>query len=93
MFGIAIGAIFAGPISETVGRNPIYIGSRVLHLGFLLGTALAGNLATQLACRLLAGLGASIILAIHGASIADIFGPEGRSLAFPLVALSSFIGT
>jgi MFS transporter, DHA1 family, multidrug resistance protein len=91
VFGTATGAIFAGPISETVGRNPFYLGSRVLHLTFIHGSALAPNLTTQLVCRFLAGLGASIILAIHGASIADIFGPEGRSLTFPPVALSSFL--
>lgn len=92
VYGVAIGALFAGPISETVGRNPIYIGSRVVHLAFILGTALSPNIATQISCRFLAGLGASIILAIHGASIADIFGPEGRNLAWPLVATASFLG-
>lgn len=92
VFGIAFGAIFAGPIAETVGRNPIYICSRILQVAFILGTALARNIATQMVCRFLAGLGASIILAIHGASVADLFGPEGRSYAWPLVALGSFLG-
>lgn len=92
VYGVAIGALFAGPISETVGRNPIYLGSRVVHLAFILGTALAPNIATQIACRFIAGLGASIILAIHGASIADLFGPEGRNLAWPFVATASFLG-
>jgi len=92
VWGIAVGALSAGPISETVGRNPIYLLSRIVHLGFILGSALAPNLGTQLPCRFLAGLGASIILSIHGASIADIFGPEGRSLAWPFVSLGSFAG-
>jgi MFS transporter, DHA1 family, multidrug resistance protein len=29
-FGLALGSLFAGPISETVGRNPIYV--RASHL-------------------------------------------------------------
>lgn len=93
VFGIASGALFAGPITETVGRNPVYIGGRIVHLVFILGTALAQNITTQLFCRFFAGIGASTILAIHGASIADLFGQEGRSLAWPLVALWSFLGT
>ncbi|KHJ32287.1 putative mfs dha1 multidrug resistance protein [Erysiphe necator] len=93
VFGIASGALFAGPITETVGRNPVYIGGRLIHLIFILGTALAQNISTQLICRFFAGIGASTILAIHGASIADLFGQEGRSLAWPFVALWSFLGT
>jgi len=92
VWGIALGALAAGPISETVGRNPIYTLSRLFHLCFILGSALAPNLATQLVCRFLAGLGASIISAIHGASVADVFDANGRSWAWPWVALSSFLG-
>lgn len=92
VIGIATGALAAGTIAETVGRNPIYIVSRIFHLCFILGSALAPNLGAQLAFRFLAGLGASIILAIHAASLADVFGPHERSLAGPFVALGSFLG-
>lgn len=40
-FGLATGSIFAGPIAETVGRNPVYVFSRCLHVVWLLGAALA----------------------------------------------------
>lgn len=92
VFGIAIGALLAGPITESVGRNPIYIYGRLLHLFFIIGTALVQNVTTQIICRLLAGLGASTVLSIHGASVADVFGQEGRSLAWPYVAIWSFLG-
>lgn len=93
VFGIAAGALLTGPITETVGRNPIYIVGRVIHFFFILGTALAKNSATQMSCRFFAGLGASTILAVHGASIADLYGQEGRGIIWPLVALWSFFGT
>ncbi|KAI9825539.1 MAG: hypothetical protein M1819_000531 [Sarea resinae] len=92
-FGIAFGALFAGPIAETVGRNPIYVLSRCLHVVWLLGAALAPNFGAQCVFRLFAGLSASILLAIHAASIADIFGPLERTVAWPLIALASFWGT
>lgn len=121
--GIAVGALFAGPISETVGRNPIYIGSRIWNAIWLLVVALATNFGTYCAARFLAGTGGesasnfqafafviemfymnnlryrattnrcstgSIILAIHAASIADLYDPVDRSLAWPTVAMASF---
>ena len=92
VFGIATGALISGPVSEIVGRNPIYIGSRLSYLAFILGTALAKNLGMQIPFLFLAGLGASIILAIHGASIADMFDAKARSLVWPFIASASFLG-
>lgn len=92
VIGIAAGALFAGSVAETTGRNPIYIVSRCMHLAFILGSALAPHLGAQVAGRFLAGLGASTILAIHAASIADIFEARDRSLAWPFVASASFFG-
>ena len=112
-FGLAAGSVFAAPIAETVGKNPIYVLSRCLHVVWLLGVALAPdfgyvgivvlscvlpfanfhNLRGQCVFRLLAGLSASILLAIHAASIADLFGPVQRTIAWPSIALASFWGT
>ena len=30
LIGFGVGALFAGPISETIGRNPVYIATREL---------------------------------------------------------------
>ena len=92
-FGLAIGAIAAGPISETVGRLPVYVYSRILHFAWLIGAALAPNFGAQCVFRLFAGLSGSILLAIHAASVADIFGPVYRTVAWPIIALASFWGT
>jgi hypothetical protein len=67
-FGIAVGALFAGPISETVGRNPIYVGSRIWNVIWLAVAAPAPNFGTYCVSRFFAGTGGSIILAIHGKS-------------------------
>ena len=63
-----------------------------MNFAFIGASAAAPNFGAQLICRYLAGLGASTILAIHGASIADIFGPKGRSWVWPFVASASFYG-
>lgn len=92
-FGLALGSLFAGPISETVGRNPVYVISRCFHVVWLVGAALAPNFGAQCVFRFLAGVSGSILLAIHAASTADIFGPVHRTLAWPVIALASFWGT
>lgn len=92
-FGIALGSLFAGPISETVGRNPVYVVSRILHVAWLLGAALSPNFGAQCAFRFLAGLGGSTLLCIHGASVADMYNPIERTWAWPLMSLASFAGT
>ncbi|KAK5126147.1 hypothetical protein LTR85_011503 [Meristemomyces frigidus] len=92
-FGLAAGSLLAGPIAETVSRNPIYVVSRCLHVAWLVGVALAPNFGAQCVFRLLAGLSGSVLLAIHAASVADIFGPTYRTVAWPIIALASFWGT
>lgn len=92
-FGLAAGSLLAGPIAETVGRNPVYVVSRCFHVVWLIGAALAPNFGAQCVFRLFAGFSGSILLAIHAASIADIYGPVYRTLAWPLIALASFYGT
>ena len=92
-FGIAVGALFAGPISETVGRNPIYVGSRIWNVIWLAVVAPAPNFATYCVARFLAGTGGSIIMASHAASIADLYDPIDRTLAWPIVAMASFSST
>lgn len=92
-FGLAVGSLFAGPTSETFGRNPVYVVSRIFHVCWLVGAALAPNFGAQCVFRFLAGLSGSVLLAIHAASTADIFGPVHRTIAWPVIALASFFGT
>lgn len=60
---------------------------------WLIGSALTPTYAGQIALRFLAGLSGSILLAIHAASTADLFGPVHRTIFWPIFALASFSGT
>lgn len=86
LFGIGSGALVAGPISETVGRNPTYLVSTFVYLLFVLGSALASNFATQVVCRYFIGLFSSATLSINGGSVRDQFRPVKRSFVFPVIA-------
>ncbi|KAM6529275.1 hypothetical protein FALCPG4_007422 [Fusarium falciforme] len=86
LFGVGTGALFVGPISETVGRNPTYLVATFCFLCFVLGSALTPTFGGQVVCRYFVGLSASATLTINGASVNDQFRPVKRALVFPIVA-------
>jgi len=92
LVGFGVGALFAGPLSETLGRNPVYISTLTLSMIFIMASALAPNIGAQLAFRFLAGFFGSTPLTCAGGSIADLWGPLERVFAFPVFANAAFSG-
>lgn len=92
MIGFGAGALVAGPFSETLGRNPVYIVTMALYMLFLVGAAVSPNLGSQLVCRFFAGMFGATPLVCAGGSLSDIWTPQERVFAFPLFACSSFLG-
>ena len=92
LIGLSTGCLIAGPLSETFGRNPIYLISTAAFLCFTLGTALAPNFGAQIVFRLLAGICSSPTLSLYGGTLADLFTPRERSYAWPYFALSPLLG-
>ncbi|KAL8946076.1 MAG: hypothetical protein Q9222_007478 [Ikaeria aurantiellina] len=92
LVGFGVGALFAGPISETVGRNPVYIATLSLYMIFVMASALAPNIGAQLVFRFIAGFFGSTPLTCAGGSISDLWSPMERVYAFPVFANAAFIG-
>ncbi|OJJ48010.1 hypothetical protein ASPZODRAFT_15457 [Penicilliopsis zonata CBS 506.65] len=92
LFGIASGSLFAGPISESVGRNPTYLCATFIYLLFVLGSGLTPTFAGQIACRYFVGLFSSTTLAINGSSVGDQFRPVKRTFVFPVLAWANVAG-
>ncbi|KAH9474932.1 Major facilitator superfamily multidrug transporter NAG4 [Psilocybe cubensis] len=86
--GFGIGLLFMEPLSEVVGRRPIYCVSMFLHFIFTLPSALAKNAATLVVARMIAGLAASAPMCNVGGSIADVWAIEERG-----VPMAVFSGT
>lgn len=86
LFGIGIGCLFAGPLSESFGRNPVYLSFSFVYLCFVTGTALSESFSSQIVCRFFVGLSSSATLGINGASVRDMFRPVKRAFWFPLIA-------
>ena len=92
LVGFGFGAFFAAPVSETVGRNIVYIVTMSMFMIFVMASALAPTIGAQLAFRLLAGFWGSTPLTCAGGSISDMWTPSERTAVFPIFATSAFWG-
>jgi hypothetical protein len=92
LIGFGLGALFLSPLSELVGRFPVYLGSLIIYGAWILSTALAPNIGVQLAFRFLAGISASAPLTVAGGTVGDLFSPLEKTFAFPLFAVPAFGG-
>lgn len=92
LIGFGVGALFAGPVSETIGRNPVYITTLSLYMIFIMASALAPNIGAQLVFRFIAGCFAATPLTCAGGSISDLWSPMERVYAFPVFANAAFMG-
>lgn len=92
LIGLSTGCLIAGPLSETYGRNPVYLFSSFAFLCFTLGAALAPNFGAQITFRFLGGACSSPTLSIYGGTLADLFTTRERSYVWPYFALSPLLG-
>jgi hypothetical protein len=85
LIGFGCGGLVSGPISETVGRNPVYIGTLLIYMIFVMASGLARSIGEQLAFRFIAGVFAATPLTTAGGSLSDIWSPLERVYAFPML--------
>lgn len=88
--GIAVGQLFAGPLSDGVGRRvPLLIGSAAMGAAAL-GAAFAPSLVVLVACCAALGLGASFGMVIGRAVISDL--ADGQAMTRAYAVLGTLIG-
>ncbi|THZ29081.1 MFS general substrate transporter [Aureobasidium pullulans] len=92
LIGFGAGALFAGPFSETLGRNPIYIVTLAIYMAFLAGAGASQTYSQQFATRFFAGFFGSTPLTCAGGSLSDIWNASERTLMFPIFANAAFLG-
>ena len=64
--GYCVGPLVWGPLSEYVGRKPVFLGTFVVYTGMQVGCALAPNTAALLIFRFIGGTFAAAPLANSG---------------------------
>jgi multidrug resistance protein len=90
--GFAIGPLLWSPLSEIIGRRPVYIISLTLYVIFNIPCALAPNIGGLLVCRFLCGVFSSSGLSLAGGTIADIWNIEERGMAIAFFAAAPYCG-
>ena len=77
--GLALGQLFFGPLSDSVGRKPTVYAGYALYIAGALLSVVAGSFPMMLAGRLLQGLGISAPRAVTLALVRDRY--KGRPMA------------
>ncbi|CAI7644317.1 unnamed protein product [Penicillium manginii] len=90
--GFAVGPLLWSPLSEIIGRRPVYIISIGLYTIFNIPCALSPNIGGLLVCRFLCGVFSSSGLSLAGGTIADIWNIEERGMAIAYFAAAPYCG-
>lgn len=77
--------LFFGRLSDTLGRQPVYVAGFAVFTTGSLFCGLAGSASTLVAARIFQGLGASMLMACSPALIIDAFAPQERGRALGIM--------
>ncbi|KAJ9098900.1 hypothetical protein QFC19_006239 [Naganishia cerealis] len=86
--GFGVGPLVFAPLSEMIGRKPVYMISMFFYFIFTLPSALAQNIGTMLVCRLIAGTASSAPMTNVGGTIADIWDASERGIPMAVFSLT-----
>jgi hypothetical protein len=87
LLGFGPGALVAGPFSEVLGRNHVYLPGLSLFCLFIMGSALAPDIGSQIVLRFCASVVGAAPSVCVGGSIADMFSPMEKTYMFPFVCV------
>lgn len=92
LIGTGFGALFAGTVSETFGRNVVYMTTFVVFMLFIMAKALAPNYGSAIVFRFLTGFFGSTPMTAAGGTIADMWTPLDMIFCVPVGAMTSYAG-
>ncbi|KAL3455127.1 major facilitator superfamily domain-containing protein [Aspergillus heterothallicus] len=92
IWGLGLGPLVLGPLSEFYGRRNIYIVSFSFFLIWLIPCAVAKNIETMIVCRFINGLAGSAFLSVAGGTVGDLFDRHELGAPMMLYTSSPFIG-
>lgn len=85
MFGMAIGQLIIGPISDATGRKKLLVGGAVVALIASVIAAMAPSIEILILCRLLQGLGSGACTVLARAVVPDLAAGKKAAKAFALL--------
>lgn len=92
VFGLGIGPMVLGPLSEFYGRRYIYIFAYIGFIIWLIPCAVAQNIQTMIVARFFNGLAGSAFLSVAGGTVGDMFNRETLQAPMLIYSASPFLG-
>ncbi|ABN67308.1 Synaptic vesicle transporter SVOP [Scheffersomyces stipitis CBS 6054] len=92
VIGFGVGPLLFAPMSEEVGRKPIYATTLAIAVVFIVPCGAAKNIGTLLVCRLIDGIAFSAPMTLIGGSLADIWEGKDRGTAMAIFSAAPFLG-
>lgn len=92
VIGFGVGPLVFAPLSEEIGRQPVYAVTLALGLVFIVPCGVAQNIGTLLICRLIDGILFSAPMTLIGGSLADIWDGTERGKAMAVFSAAPFLG-
>jgi len=92
VFALALGPVVGGPLSETIGRLPVFVGGLVGGTLFTLGAGLVHSFAGLNILRFLAGFFFAPSLSIATGTINEMYKPVERGPPSVFFVLMPFLG-
>ncbi|KAK4952627.1 Synaptic vesicle transporter SVOP [Elasticomyces elasticus] len=90
--GFGVGPMVFAPLSEIVGRRPIYASTLLVALIFIIPCAVAKNIGTLLVCRFIDGIAFSAPMTLVGGTLADLWRSEERGVPMAVFSAAPFAG-
>ncbi|KAI9659910.1 MAG: hypothetical protein M1821_001262 [Bathelium mastoideum] len=92
LLGFVFGPFVAAPLSETIGRLPVYHGGNLLFVVFSVACGVSSNLSMLIGFRFLMGTFGCVPVTLGGGTVADIMPPLKRGKAINLWSLGPALG-
>lgn len=97
LVSMGVGQLLAGPISDRMGRRPVFLaGTAVFGLAGLVA-AFSTSMTMLITCRILQGLGAAASIAMARSTVGDVFSKQNAAQAMStitaMMAIVPVLGT
>lgn len=92
VLALGFGPVIGGPLSETIGRHPVYLVSTALGGLFTLGAGFTHSFAGLCVLRFLSGMSWGPLLAVGAGTVIETYPVQTRGPPMALFILTPFLG-